>query len=449
MARETVQGLHEVQETVQHPAIRQAAHHGGAHLRQFCDRCPGVPGPDVREGLREVVDLGCGESEGGTHIPHGMADLVGVAHADTGAAVGSEPIDDPAVDVGPTRRLHIDVDVRQHTPQWGQEPLHEQVVPDRVDPGDAEQIVHDTAGPGTPGGHPDPHRPDEVDDLRHSQEVPSEAECGDDPEFIVESLPGGGHLPWGEAGVQVRLTPCPQQHIRACGLDATLLVPVPTCGITGHDRTGGFSRWPARQQHIEFGDVDVAETEIRHRVEHALLREVGGDPQQATGLPTGDLLGDPPHVGRRRKETAGVLPVEMTGVQRDQPPDGIQQVGGGGLPGMDVTHGVGEDGRHPPLGRVRPHPARHGCRQIRTRALQAGVPRCRPVVDDLQIHLSAGDLPPAIEQTISEVEPMAADRSTDFRVRTQQDPQITWNHELLEQVPVHRGVAALTAGVGR
>ena len=95
-------------------------------------------------------------------VPH----PVGVHHRHAGDPLAAEPGQDLLVDLGAPGRLDVDVDVGQLGAQRRAEPLHQQAVRDRVDPGDAEQVVDQAARTRAAGGDPDAQVPDEVDDRR-------------------------------------------------------------------------------------------------------------------------------------------------------------------------------------------------------------------------------------------------------------------------------------------
>ena len=102
------------------------------------------------------------------HARTGRRDAVEIA----GYSV-REPIDETSSrGVGPQRRA---------------EALHEQVVPDRVDPADAEEVVDERARPRTASRDSHPARPDEVGHLRDGEEVGGVAEVGDDAQLVVEA----------------------------------------------------------------------------------------------------------------------------------------------------------------------------------------------------------------------------------------------------------------------
>ena len=127
-----------------------------------------------------------GSPSAGADVADRVPHLVGVHHRDAGDPLTAEPVEDPLVDLGAPGRLDVDVDVGQLGPQRRAEPLHQQVVADRVDPADAEQVVDQRPGPGPAGGDPHPHVADQVDDLGDGEEVGRVAELGDDLELVGE-----------------------------------------------------------------------------------------------------------------------------------------------------------------------------------------------------------------------------------------------------------------------
>ncbi len=151
--RQPVEGLDEVEEAGQPRAVEPT----GAQLGQVGDGVAGVAGPDVREGGGDLVDLAGGHPEGRADVADGVPDLVGVHHRHAADPLGAEPVDDRLVDLGAPGRLDVDVDVGQLGPQRRAEPLHEQVVADRVDPADPEQVVDERARRPSPVPRPGPH----------------------------------------------------------------------------------------------------------------------------------------------------------------------------------------------------------------------------------------------------------------------------------------------------
>ena len=197
VAGQPVEPLDEVEQGPQSWAVQAP----GPQLGQLGDGVARVPGPDVREGLGDLVDLHRRQPEGRPDVADGVPDLVGVHHRDAGDPFTAEPVEDPLVDLGAPGRLHVDVDVGQLGPQRRAEPLHQQVVADRVDPADAEQVVDQRPGPGPAGGDPHPHLADQVDDLGDGEEVGRVAELGDHLELVGEPALDGHQLVLAGAGV--------------------------------------------------------------------------------------------------------------------------------------------------------------------------------------------------------------------------------------------------------
>ncbi len=168
------------------PFLAEAA---GPQLGQLAQGHPGVAGADVRERLGDRVGLAGRHAESGADVADGVADPVGVHHRDADAALAAVLVEDRLVDLEPPRGLDVDVDVGQRLAQRGEEPLHQQAVPDRVDPGDTEQVVDQAARPRPPGRAPHPHLLDEVGDVADGEEVGRVAEAADDLQLVVEALP--------------------------------------------------------------------------------------------------------------------------------------------------------------------------------------------------------------------------------------------------------------------
>ena len=119
-----------------------------------------------------------------------VADPVGVHHRDAGARARRRSGRGSLVDLVAPGGLDVDVDVGQRGPQRGEEPLHQQAVADRVDPGDAEQVV-DQAARARPARRA-PRTPmlaDQVGDVADGQEVRRVAQAADHLQLVVEPLP--------------------------------------------------------------------------------------------------------------------------------------------------------------------------------------------------------------------------------------------------------------------
>ena len=161
----------------------------GGELGQVAQRRPGVAGADVGERLGDRVDLARRHPERATDVAHRVADPVGVHHRDADAPLPAVAVEDRLVDLEPARGLDVDVDVGQRVAQRREEPLHQQVVADRVDAGDAEQVVDQAAGPRAAGRAPHAHVADQVGDVADGEEVGGEAQAADHLQLVVEPLP--------------------------------------------------------------------------------------------------------------------------------------------------------------------------------------------------------------------------------------------------------------------
>ena len=175
VARQTVERLDEGEEPVELAARGEPAEPGGAQLGQLLERLPRVARADVREGLGERVDLARRHAERGADVAHRVPHAVGVAHRHARAALAAEALEHAPVDLGAARGLDVDVDVGQRPAQRREEPLHEQAVRERVDAGDAEQVVDQAARTRAARRDAHLHPPDEVDHLADGEEVAGEA----------------------------------------------------------------------------------------------------------------------------------------------------------------------------------------------------------------------------------------------------------------------------------
>ena len=320
VARETVEGLDEVEEGRHARAVEAAA----AQFGQVGDGVAGVLGADVRERLGDLVDLGGGQPERGADVAHGVAHLVGVHHRHARHPLTAEPGEHGLVDLGAPGRLDVDVDVGQFGAQRGAEPLHEQPVADRVDPADAQEVVDQAAGARAAGGHPHPAGPDEVGDLGDGEEVRGVAQGLDDGQFLVE--PVEHHLSLGLPGPRV-----------AAGDPVATALREHRHGVVGG----------AEAEHLRLGQVHRPDAEVGPGLLGALGRDEGGHRDEAIGtgaVSPGDLEGVGAHL-RGAREVPGVGdPVEVARVEDDEAAGGVEQVDGAHLVGVDVAHRGGEDG---------------------------------------------------------------------------------------------------------
>ena len=117
-----------------------------------------------------------------------MPGPVGVHHADAGAALPAVPGEDLLVHLGAPGGFHVDVDIGQLVSQWGEEPLHEQPVTDRIDVGDTQEVIDQAACPGPARGAAHPHPLDEVRDVGHREEIRRIPQVADDVELVIEPV---------------------------------------------------------------------------------------------------------------------------------------------------------------------------------------------------------------------------------------------------------------------
>jgi len=187
MPGQTIQRLHQVEQHVWVVSVERARiKPGGPQLGQIPQRGPGVPGPDVREGLRHGIDLGRRQAQRRPHVPDGMAHPVGVDHRDAGHPFPAESGQHLLVDLGAPGRLHVDVDVRQRLTQRRHEALHDQPVRQRIDTADAQQIVDQAAGPRAAGGAAHPHGANQGDHVGHRQEIGRKTQLVDGGQLLIQ-----------------------------------------------------------------------------------------------------------------------------------------------------------------------------------------------------------------------------------------------------------------------
>jgi len=82
-----------------------------------------IPGAQMREGFGDSVHRLRRDPERKPGVAQGLPSPVGLGHAGDRDPFPPEPLEDPVVDLQPTRRLHVEVDVWQRGPPLGQEPL--------------------------------------------------------------------------------------------------------------------------------------------------------------------------------------------------------------------------------------------------------------------------------------------------------------------------------------
>ncbi len=403
----------------------------GTQLGQLAQRHPGVAGPDVRERLGDGVDLERRHAEGGADVADGVPDAVGVHHRDAHAPLAAEPVEDRLVDLGPPSGLHVDVDVGQRAAQRREEPLHQQVVPDRVDAGDAEQVVDQAARARPPRRAADPALADQVGDVGDGEEVRRVAEAADQLELVVEPLPDALARGRAVAVTDRPLAPRPQHRV----------------GLVGG--------------HIQVGEVHLAEAEVGARVERAGLRDgagAGHEPVRVlqAGHPA-DLLGHLEHLLAGLEEPLGVRPeiggaevAKLGRAEGDQPAGRVQDVDGRGVAAVGVADGVGEHGADALAVGEAGHPG--GVRGA------AGTPVARParpraaelVGDQLDVEVPGRDhLAPGGQRGVGEVVVPESHRRPHLRAGTEQHGDVARGQPGREQVEGRDRLPALAGEVHR
>ena len=394
---QAVESLHQVEEGIETTSRCHSPETGSAQLRKLGKGVACVTGTNVREGGGEGVDLGGRHAEGSTHIAHSVTHAVGLHHRHGRRALGAEPIEDPAVDLLPSRRLDVDVDVGQGTTQGRQEALHEQALREGVDSGDAEQVVDQAAGAGTARSHAHAPPADHVDHLCHSEEVAGELQVGDGAHLLLEST--------------MRL---PTIHCYRVPARDGLLASGPQ--HDGGTCIGLGRRHLLTEQHVKLGHEHLAKPEVGLRIEHAELRQPPGVVEQLTNaaLPChrGYLRRDGRHLLIALQEGLTDIGIDVPGVQRHQATCGVEHIGDAGVPRVQVPDRIGEDDREMLL----PGPAEHrGCRlggvRMPARAAVGGDRDPEPAVEDR---------PPGTNSTRRTVDPLRGDQPPHLGVGRQQ-----------------------------
>ena len=224
-----------------------------------------------------------------------------------------------------------------------QEPLHQQVVPQRVDPGDAEQVVDQAAGARPAGRDPDPHAADQVAHLADGEEVRRVAQLGDRRQLVVEPLRTTARSRCadgpGVAPADPRLAPLAQHGVGVLARRR---------GRAPRPRAGGPTRSRGRPAGRAGTGRPGPRVAASSRAAPSLGRPRPGRPRAATGA-----------ICRAGAQVAlGADPVDVPGVEGDQPPGRVQDVDGRRAVRRRVPDGVGQDGGHAGLAGQRQHPGR-------------------------------------------------------------------------------------------
>ena len=411
--RQAVEALDELEHQVQ-PLLPQPA---GAQLGQLAQRGAGIARADVREGLGDRVGLQRRHAQGGADVAHGVPHAVGVHHRHAHAALAAVAVEDRLVDLGAARGLHVDVDVGQRLAQRGEEALHQQLVADRVDPGDAEQVGHQAARARAAGRDPDPEVLDQVGDVADGEEVRRVAEVADHPELVVEALP---HHRQAAAAVAAADRPLAAGTQRRVGV-----------GVVGGEG--------------ELREVHLPQAEVAAGVEGAALGQRAGAGQQPRGVggsATGGvrhLVGDLAHLRPGLQVPLGVGAVDVAPVQGDQPTGGVEHVGRGGVAALGVAHLVGQHRGQTDLGG---HPGQVG---------GAGSGAGQPVVDQLDLQAAGRHQgAPAGQLGADQVVAAPLQRRPEERARAEQDDHVAGAEQRgdLGALRVEHGRAPLAGEVG-
>jgi hypothetical protein len=275
---------------------------------------------------------------------------------------------------------------------------------DRVDVGDAEQVVDETARARPARGTANAHVLHELHDVGDGEEVGRVAELGDDRELVVES------------------TSYDAIENHAASTEACL---------------AAFAQHPAglaRFQHDigirtrvgqELREVHLADAEIAPRVEHAPLGQPPGRGEQvARGIAaeTGaahDVVGDEVHLLAALEIGLGVDPVDVPRVERDQPARGVENVERRTVAAVSAANGVGEDDRDIEVTRERQQS--RGFRDVTGTAMahdfDDDVVRLGATVDD--------GAPPSLQMSAGEIGATRDDCATDLGVGTEQHGEST------------------------
>ena len=171
--------------------------------------------------------------------------------------------------------------------------------------------------------------------------------------------------------------------------------------------------------------MHLPESQVDTRVDRAPFGHRPGPGQQGTGggvaaahpRQAAQLLGDGGHLLAGLEKPLGVAPVDVTHVERHQPPGGVEDVDGHGVGAVGVADGVAE--HHPGAGgrRQAGHPGGVGGR--------GRTPARNPVVDQLDEHVGGAEqLAPPVEHRPTEVGALHGDGRADLGRRAEkgQDP---------------------------
>ncbi len=437
VARQPVEPLDEVEHQVE-PLVVEP---GGPQLGQVAHGHPGVAGPDVGERLGDRVGLAGRHAERAADVTDRVAHAVGVHHRDAHAALAAVAVEDRAVDLLAPGGLDVDVDVGQRGPQRREEALHQQAVADRVDPGDAEEVVDQAARARPAPGAAHPELADQVGDVADGQEVGRVAPAADHLQLVVEPLPDALARSAAVAAADTGLAARTEQVVGR------------RAGGRGGPQAGASSLVEPVETEVELREVDLAQAEVGARVEGAPVAHRPGVGQQPPGLAVGvaepgqpgDLLGHLVHLLAGLEEALRVAPVDVPPVEGHQTAGGVEDVDDRGVAAVGVAHGVGEDRAQPDGAGEAGHPC--GVRGGAGAPDRAGARQ--PVGDQLDQEVGPrDDLEPRLQRGPGEVVAAPRQGGPDLGGRTEQDGDVTALEPGGDQRQVDHRLAALTGQLG-
>lgn len=325
MTREPIETRGEVDEQIE---LRVGLHLGGdiAQLGLRLQCLPEVGGVEPPDVLRDLIDLLGGETEGGAGVADGSARTIGRLHRQQRHPVVAIPIEHCPVDVVSAGGLDVDIDIWQRAAGVAEEPLGEQMVFDRVDGGDTQQVVDETTGAGPARLHPDAHVPDEFDDVSDREEIRFEPEVPDRAQLILEAIPDATQIGILRVRVPIgdRVEAAPTQYpdrIRA-----------------GHPDSLGLR------------DLGLPPPQIRIRVETALVSDPLSVGEEVQGVGSaqprvlGDQTGKAMHLGRGFQP--GLRGLQLKTAERLEEGGGIEDVAGDRILRAEEPHGVRQHRRN-------------------------------------------------------------------------------------------------------
>lgn len=263
---------------------------------------------------------------------------------------------------------------------------------ERVDGGDAQQVVDETPGAGPARLHPNAHVADEVDDIGDGEEIRLEPEPADRGELIIETVPHPAQA--GAVGVRV---------------------PVGDRGLAALPQYSHRIS-PGQTDCLQFGYFRLSPSQIRIRVETAPVGDLFRVGEQVDGVIAAQsrVLADA--VRQIVHDRGGLQPrlggLRLERAERQEERCGVEDVAGDRVVRAEEPDHVGEHGRHA-LGAGK---LEHVCGvpQARSRA-GAGV-----VADDLDGDTAGQPPRPRLEQGSSVRTVAVEDGAADIGARAKE-----------------------------